>query len=111
MSEDAAGSSFYFKRDNVPNKLDLFVIANDDASIKAENNLKEFLDNFKEVKFEKHFASDLLAKEIGIKNYPTFLVNNVDKFNGVQSAETIKNNFCKLNKLTECEKSLSKSLI
>ena len=111
LSENAAGSTFYLKRDNIPNKLDLFVISGDDASIKAEKNLKEFLEAFKDVKFEKHLSTDKLSQELAIKTYPTFLINSVDKFNGVHSAETIRENFCKLNKLLACEKSLSKSLV
>ena len=111
LSEDAAGSTFYLRRDNMPNKLDFFVISGDDASIKAEKNLKEFLEAFRDVKFEKHLSTDKLSQELAIKTYPTFLINNVDKFNGVHSAETIRENFCKLNKLPACEKSLSKSLV
>ncbi|MBI2649981.1 hypothetical protein HYX04_01565 [Candidatus Woesearchaeota archaeon] len=111
LSDDAAGSTFYFKRDNVPDKLDLFVIDGDAASIKAENNLKEFLVAFKEVKFEKHNENGALAKELNIKTFPTFLINNQIKFSGVLAAETIKDNFCRLNKLKGCERSLSMSLV
>ncbi|MBI4454189.1 hypothetical protein HY636_06095 [Candidatus Woesearchaeota archaeon] len=111
LSEDASGSTFYFRRNNVPKELDLFVISGDNASIKAERNLKEFLEVFKEIKFQKHLSNDNLAKELGIKNFPAFLVNNQVKFSGVHTAETIKSNFCKLNELEACEKSLSKSLI
>ncbi|MBS3114286.1 hypothetical protein J4448_04235 [Candidatus Woesearchaeota archaeon] len=111
LSEDAAGSTFYFKRDNIANKIELFVIAGDEAAIKAENNLKEFLDAFAEAKFEKHFSNDKLAQELGIKTFPTFLINNKVRFSGINSAETIKENFCRLNKLKECEKNLSKSLV
>ena len=111
LNENTAGSAFYFRRENIPNKLDLFIISGDDASIKAENNLKEFLNAFKEVKFEKHSSNDKLTQELNIKTFPTFLVNNQVKFSGVLSAETIKENFCKINKLLECDKSLSKSLI
>ena len=111
LSDDVAGSSFYPKRENIPNKLDLLVISGDNTSLKAENNLKEFLESFKEVKFDRHLSDDNLAKELGIKNFPAFLVNNRVKFSGVLAAETIKENFCKLNKLPECEKSLSKSLV
>ena len=111
LNDDAAGSTFYFKRDNVPNKLDLFVISGDTASIKAEKNLKEFLDTFEEMKFEKHFSNDKLTKELDIKTFPTFLINNKVKFTGIHTSDAIKNNFCKLNKLKECEKSLSNNLI
>ncbi|MBI2558613.1 hypothetical protein HYW20_04785 [Candidatus Woesearchaeota archaeon] len=111
LNDDAAGSSFYHKRTNIQNKLDLFVILGDEASTKAENNLKEFLNAFKEVKFEKHFADDALTKELNIKSFPTFLINNKVRFSGIHAAETIKENFCQLNKLPECENSLSKSLV
>ncbi len=111
LNDDAAGSTFYLKRDNVPNKLDIFVISGDDSSARAENNLKEFLIVFKEAKFEKHFADDALTKELNIKSFPTFLINNKVRFSGIHAAETIKENFCKLNKLPECEKVLSKSLV
>ena len=111
LSDDAAGSTFFIKRENIQNKLDFFIISGDDASVKAEKNLREFLESFKEVKFEKHLSDDSLAKELGIRNFPAFLVNNRVKFSGVLAAETIKENFCKMNKLPQCEKSLSKSLV
>ena len=111
LSDNAAGSTFYVKRENIPNKLDFFVKENDASSINAEKNLKEFLDNFNEVKFDKHNADDSLTKELGIKTFPTFLANNIVKFGGIQPAETIKENFCKLNKIAECEKTLSENLI
>lgn len=111
LKDDAAGSAFYVKRENIQNKLDLFVVPGDDASLKAENNLKEFLAIFDNIKFEKHFQNDNLTKELNIKSFPTFLVNNVDKFSGVLAPETIKENFCKVNKLPECNESLSKSLV
>lgn len=110
LSDNAAGATLYVKRENVASKLDLFSDGND-ASANAEKNLKEFLDNFEEVKFEKHNADGTLTKELGIKTFPTFLVNNRVKFGGIQPSETIKENFCKLNKLAECEKELSKSLV
>lgn len=111
LSEYASGSTFYFKRESIPNKLDLFVVSGDGAAMKAENNMKEFLDAFAEAKFEKHFSNDNLTKELGIKTFPAFLINNRVRFSGINSAETIKENFCKLNKLKECGKSLSKSLV
>ncbi len=111
LNYNAAAPAFYFKREGIPNRLDLFVIAGEAASIKAESNLKEFLDNFKDIKFEKHFSDEQLAKELELKTFPTFLVNNRVKFTGIQSAETIKENFCRLNKLEECKKTLSENLV
>lgn len=110
LSEDAAGSTFYFRRENIPNKLDLFVKQGDSASARAEKNLQGFLDRFKDVKFEKHLSDSDLAQELGIKNFPTFLINNKVKFSGVQTADTIKVNFCSLNKADACNETLSKSL-
>lgn len=111
LSEDAAASTYYYKRENVPNKLDLFVISGDKVAAKTENNLKEFLEAFKEVKFDEHFSNDELTRELSIRTFPTFLINNRIKFSGVIAAETIKNNFCKLNKLDSCANNLSKNLI
>ncbi len=111
LSEAAAGSAFYFKRNDIPNKLDLFVITGDNASIKAETNLKEFLEAFGQVKYKRHLSNDESAEELGIKTFPTFLVNNRVRFSGVHTAETIKNHFCYLNKISGCEKNLSASLI
>ncbi len=111
MSDDATGASLYFRRENIPNKLDLIIVNGDEVSIKAEKNLKEFLDVFRDVKFEKHTSIDEIAKELGIKTFPTFLINNRIKFSGVFPAETIKENFCSLNKVLSCEKNLSKNLI
>ena len=111
LSDNAAGSTLYFRRENVPNNLDLFVISGDSASAKAENNLKEFLDNFKVAKFEKHSSNDQIAHELGIKTFPAFLVNNRVRFSGIQTAETIKEDYCSLNQDESCKKILSKNLI
>ena len=110
LGGNTAGSAFYLTRENIPNRLDLFIKPGDEASIKAEKNLVEFLDAFRETKFERHLSTENLAKELDIKTFPTFLVNNRVKFAGVHTAETIKSNFCKLNKLSACEKILSKGL-
>ena len=111
LSENAAASTFYFRRENIPNRLDFFIKEGDASSIKAEKNLNEFVEAFPDVKFEKHSSTSDLAKGLGIKTFPAFLVNNMVKFTGIHPAETIKDNFCALNKLEECEISLSKSLV
>lgn len=110
LNENTAGSTFYFKRENIPGRLDLFVRSGDDSSTKAEKNLEEFLNEFKDIKFEKRLSADNLTKALDIKTFPTFLVNNRVKFAGVHPADTIKSNFCRLNKVQECEKNLSKNL-
>ena len=111
LSEGVAAPSFYAERESIPDKLDLFVIENDPTSAKAEQNLKEFLDATPEINYDKHFSGSQLAKELGIKNFPAFLVNNRVKFSGVQAAETIRNYFCRLNNASSCSKQLSKSLV
>ena len=111
LNENTAGSAFYFRRENIPNRLDLFIKSGDVASIKAENNLEEFLKSFKDTKFEKHLSSENLAKELDIRTFPTFLINNRVKFAGVHTPEAIKTNFCRLNKLPKCNITLSKSLV
>ena len=110
LSEDATGASFYFRRPEIQNRLDFFAKPGDAASSQSEKNLKEFLDAFKDVKFEKH-SSDNLTKELGIKIYPAFLINNKIKFTGIQPPEAIKEKFCKANKLASCNISLSKNLV
>ena len=111
LKEDAAGATFYFRRENISNKIDLFVKENDAASAKAEKNLQEFLDTFKNVQFEKHIQGDNLTSELNIRTFPTFLINNQIKFSGVQTADVIKNNYCNMNKDDECKKNLSRNLV
>ncbi len=110
LGEDAASSAFYFKRPDMPNRLELFVKLDEDSSIKAEKNIKELLDTSNEIEFYKHLSTENLTKDLSIRTFPTFLINNRVKFTGVHSAETIKENFCKLNKIGACGKNLSKSL-
>ena len=111
LKEDAAGATFYFRRENIPNSLDLFMKSNDAASAKAEKNLQEFLSAFKSVQFERHIQGDVLTSELNIRTFPAFLINNQVKFSGVQTADVIKTNYCALNLAEECKNPLSKSLI
>ena len=112
MKNTVANSNFYIEGEEIPGKLDLIVQQNQAASLEAEKNLQEFLGAFKgEVNFEKHNEKSALAKELGINTFPVFLVNNKIKFSGVQAADVIKENFCRMNKLQECGLELSKSLI
>ena len=111
LGEDAAGSAFYLDRESIPNNLDFFIIDGDEASAKAEKNLREFLVNFKGIKYIKHDINSNLTKELNIRNFPAFLVNNKVRFNGVQSAESIKEKYCSLNKDDTCKKVLSKNLV
>ena len=111
LSEDAAASTLYFRRESIPNELGLFAKKGDSATVKVQNNLKEFLEAFPNASFNVYYAEDQLTKELGIKAFPTFLVNNRVRFSGIHTAETIKDNFCSLNKLEECNKKLSMSLV
>ena len=111
LSEDAAASTLYFRRESIPNELGLFAKKGDSATVKVQNNLKEFLEAFPNASFNVYYAEDQLTKELGIKAFPTFLVNNRVRFSGIHTAETIKDNFCALNKVEECDKQLSMSLV
>ena len=102
LGDDASGSPFYFRRESIPNKIDLFIIKGDNSSIKAEGNLKMFLEDFKEINYSVHDQKDPLTKELGIKSFPTFLLNNRIKFSGVQTPSTIMGNFCRVNNIEEC---------
>ena len=114
INSAASGSSYYFKREEIKNKLDLFVLPS--ASKNVENNVQEILELFKgKIDYSKHIISNeeeekKLNNELGITTYPSFLVNNQIKFSGVQSSESIKNKFCGLNKLPECSTKLSENL-
>ena len=112
MNPDATGSTFYFKRENMDKRIDLFVKEGDANSKKAMANAKSFIENSEsEITLEVHDINSAIAKELGIKSIPSFLVNNRIKFPGVQPPEVIKQNFCKINDAKVCNKSLSKSFI
>ncbi|MBI2134439.1 hypothetical protein HYU09_00480 [Candidatus Woesearchaeota archaeon] len=112
MKGTVSNANYYISREEVPNRLDLFVQSSQDASNKAEANLGEFLDTFDgEVSFNRHNSNSALAKELGLNSFPAFLINNKNKFSGVQAADTIKENFCQLNKPEECSLELSKNLV
>lgn len=110
LSDDASGARLYFRRENIPDKIDFFALQKDDSSAKAEKNFREFLREFKGVNFEKHLKDDKLTKELGINTFPAFLVNNRIKITGVNTADAIKKSFCRMNKEESCKKNLSKSL-
>ncbi len=112
MKDTVSNANYYINREEIPGKLDLIVKPNQAASADAERNLQEFLDAFgSKVDFEKHSDNSALAKELGINTFPVFLVNNKVKFSGVQAADVIKDNFCRMNDLEECGLELSKSLV
>ena len=112
MKNAVSNANYYLDRKEISNKLDLFVQEGQEASDKAEANLREFLEAFDgKVTFNKRNSDSALAKELGLNSFPAFLINNKIKFGGVQAANTIKENFCQINKLDECDLELSKSLV
>jgi len=114
LSSSASGSTFYVNREEVPNKLEIFLMRDDASTEKTEDNIEEFLELFNDkVEYKKYFVDkeNALTKTLGINTFPTFLVNNKVRFSGVQPAETIKENFCKLNSLDECNEKLTESLV
>jgi len=112
MKNTVANSNYYLDRQGIPNRLDLFLIPGEASSLQAEENLEEFLDEFKgNVNFTKHNEDSSIVKELGINTFPAFLINNINKFGGVQSADKIRENYCQLNSITPCVLGLSKSLV
>ncbi|MBI2107518.1 hypothetical protein HYT54_00150 [Candidatus Woesearchaeota archaeon] len=88
--------------------MTLFVIRDDANSQKAISNAQELIDKSNgQMDFEVIDLKDGLAKALGIKTAPTFLVNNHMKFSGVHSANTLKENFCSLNSVEVCKLTLA----
>ncbi len=111
MLPTASGSNYFFNRPEIKQSLKLFVLPN--VSDANKNNVQDVLDLFEDtIKFEKIEVTDeeKLKEDLAITTYPTFLVNNQLKFQGVQSPEVIKQKFCELNDLTDCVVELSKDL-
>jgi len=112
LSRDAAGSTYYIGREPIKMKLDLFIRNGDKASLRAEENVNAFIEaSEEEIDFNVIDVESEMAKELGIKIVPAFIINNIIKFSGVQPPEVIKQNFCELNEAEVCKKELSKSLI
>lgn len=112
VKNGVSNANYYTERQEVPNKLDLFVKPGQAASLKAEENLKEFLKAFDgKVIFEKHKEGSKIVGEFEISTFPSFVVNNKIRFSGVQPASKIRENFCSMNNLPECNLEFSNSLI
>lgn len=112
MNKEASGANYFLNRGIISNRLDVFLIEGEISTVKTEQSLEEFLELFGDnINLFKHNKEDSLTRELEIKTFPTFLINNKIKFSGVQSANKIKENFCQLNNLEGCSEELSKSLI
>jgi hypothetical protein len=110
IRNSASGANYYFKREEIPNKLELFTLS--EENIELDNSLKEVSNLFgSQIEIVRTLVTDgrktTLEKQLGITTYPTFLVNNQLKFGGIQPPETIKNKFCELNNLDKCSTALS----
>ncbi len=111
LNDDAGGGKFYFARENMPNRLALFVIENDANSQRAWKNAMEFVSRTGgKVSLDIFNLKEESAKSLNIKSAPAFLINNHIKLSGVQTANSLKENFCKLNDLEVCKLELSNSL-
>ncbi len=103
MINTASGANYYFGRKKINNTLELFLTT---GTEEAEKNIQGFLDVFKhKINFTKHLVNEKekakLKEELGINSYPVFLINNQFKVGGFQSAGSLKEKFCELNK---CQK-------
>ena len=113
VNNRASGANYYFKRKKIDNKLDVFLTADMEEGV--DNNINEILDLFEDnINFTKHLVTQKqkiqLSEELGITSYPAFLINNQVKFGGFQSANSVKEKFCKLNEIDECKVELSKDI-
>ncbi len=104
MSNTASGANYYFEREQVNNKIELFLTTDTED---ADKNIQDFLDVFRdEIKFTKHFVKEnekaKLKEELGINSYPVFLINNQFKVGGFQSSNSLKEKFCELNRVERC---------
>lgn len=112
MNREASGANYFINREIIPLRLDVFLIDGEVSTSKAQANLQEFLDLFEdEIEFNIHGENDFLTQDLEIKTFPTFLINNKIKFSGVQPADKIRENFCQMNELEECDEELTKSLV
>ncbi|MEK6808752.1 MAG: hypothetical protein AABY14_03640, partial [Nanoarchaeota archaeon] len=115
IAPSASGSSYFFKAEPMSKKLEIFLLEGDELNKKVKDNIEGFLIAFKgELTYVEHIVKkeDLneLKEELGITTFPTFLINNQYKEVGVMSAEMLKQDFCEVNKLEKCSKSLSKEI-
>lgn len=110
VKNSASFANFYFKRQEIPKKLEMFTLTEENPDLdKSIEEVKDLFGNEIEIKIT--FVNDAwkitLEKQLGITTYPTFLINNQLKFGGIQPPETIKNKFCESNDLKECTTTLS----
>ncbi len=111
VTNTASGATYYFKRELIENRLDIYLLPGTTGKIEA--HIQEVSDLFKDkINFTKHVVTagqkEALKKELAINTYPTFLFNNQLKFGGILPADLIKEKICSVNYFEECSKELSK---
>ncbi|MBW2989361.1 hypothetical protein KY358_03525 [Candidatus Woesearchaeota archaeon] len=111
ITNTASGAVYYFRRQPIKNKLELYTLPGDGEKLEA--SLKRVLDLFGgKIDFTKNLVSgrqkEFLEKELAINTYPTFLLNNQFKFRGVIPANIIKQKICTVNSLSQCSQDLPK---
>lgn len=114
LSSTASAANYYVDHIENLEQLEIYLLRDDPTTIKAEENIKGFVDLFgSDIKIKKYNIDkdDSKAKELGINTFPTFVVNNKVKFSGIHPAETVKKYFCEMNELSKCDIELEKSLV
>ena len=111
VNPEISGLQYYFNRTPKNNTLQMFVLLNHSSTEAADRNIKEFLDVFKDVDFRRTELVEHTRKKPHITTYPAYLVNNQYVFTGVLSADAIKEEFCKINYVKECELMLTPYLV
>lgn len=113
LSPAASGANYYLSRKEIPARIDIYLVAGDQSTERAEANIRQFTGLFSGIDSQLHYVSadDAIVKGLGINTFPTYLVNNKVKFSGVLPPESIKANFCYMNDLPECKTKLSSSLL
>ncbi|MBU0615743.1 MAG: hypothetical protein KJ601_06630 [Nanoarchaeota archaeon] len=112
LSNTASGANFFFKRKQVKNSLILYSINETEMASAVKEVTGLFGDDikFEQVSVTEDIKEDL-RNELSITSYPVFLINNQVKFSGIQSAESIKTEFCNWNSNQKCKEELTKKII
>jgi hypothetical protein len=111
VTNTASGAGYYFKRELIENRLDIYLLP--ETTGKIEAHIQEVSDLFKDkINFTSNVVTasqkEVLKEELGINTYPAFLLNNQLKFGGILPADLIKEKICSVNYFEECSKELSK---
>ena len=115
VSPTASGSNYFFTRSTRPATIDLFVEAGQDTT-EIDNSMNEVRNLFgSNIDINRQVIDKAdkkgLERDLAITTFPAYMINNQLKFTGTQAAEIIKNRFCYLNALPECEATLSVDIV